>query len=230
MPNASPRRASDDEINAALLVLEQEGAEALDLAHIARRLGRSGQGGAASLPWPNLKWLRSELAALGFRRLRAAIAEQIAALAPGADGPVDKTMAAGRAYVRNAVRSPALFALMHQPELVDFTHPELSTDANAGYSELRDRVARLQASGFEPERDVDELSRMVWDGVHRVAQRWAEAALDGPVDAATIDEAIDLEFTLLLGDAPTATTGDASSAAGSADAHTGRPARQETSS
>jgi len=195
-------RASDDELAAALLVLEQEGRDALSLDHVARRLGRRERGGAASLPWPSERWLRSDLAALGFRRLRAAIAESLDALGPGADHPVDRVLAAGRAYVRAAVRNPALYTLMHEPEAADFSHPDLSRDADFAFNQLRDIVSSVQSTGFEADRDTNELSRIVWDSVHRLAVRWADAALDGPVDAATLDEAIDLEMTLLLGDSP----------------------------
>lgn len=199
-----PRRASDEELAAALLVLEQDGIEGLTLELVARRLGRSRAGGAASLPWPSEQWLRSELAALGFRRLRAGIAAALDALeaAAGPDEAIERVMAAGRAYVGHAVRNPVLFGLMHQPELADFSQPDLQRDASSAYKDLRDRTAALQAAGFEPDRSVDELARLVWESVHRLAARWADAALAGGVDAATIDEAIELEFMLLLGDAP----------------------------
>lgn len=196
------RRASDEELAAALLVLEEEGVEGLTLDRVARRLGRSRSGGAASLPWPSESWLRSELAALGFRRLRAAIAAALDALAPDEREPIDAVMASGRAYVQNAIRNPALFGLMYQPELADSSHPDLRRDSSSAYAELRDRTQALQKTGFQPDRSVDELAGIVWDSVHRLAERWAEAALSGGVEASIVDEAIELEFTLLLGDAP----------------------------
>jgi len=202
--NRTPRSASDDELAAALLVLEQEGLEALTLDHVAKRLGRSQSGGGGSLPWPTERWLRSDLAALGFRRLRAGIAESIDALEPGRDTAAEKVMAAGRAYVRNAVRSPVLFGLMHQPEQADFSHPDLARDSSVAYTELRDRTVALQDTGFEAGRSTEDLAQLVWDTVHRLAVRWSDAALDGPVEAETLDEAIELEFTLLLGAPPRA--------------------------
>jgi hypothetical protein len=183
-------------------VLEQEGPGALTLDHVARRLGRSHHGGAASLPWPSERWLRSDLAAQGFRRLGASIAESIASSDAASSDPVEQVLAAGRAYVRAAVRNPALYSLMHQPERVDFSHAELARDSAAAFDQLRRFVASLQAIGFQVDRDLDELARIVWESAHRLATRWADAALSGPVEAATVDEAIDLELTLLLGDSP----------------------------
>jgi hypothetical protein len=194
-------RASDDELAAALLVLELEGPAALTREHVARRLGRK-RAGPGALPWPSERWLRSDLAALGFRRLRAAIDVALDALPADADDPVDRIFAAGRAYVRTAVRSPALSTLMHEGDGADFSHPELARDATTAFEQLRGLVSAVQATGFEADRDTDELSDLVWDSVHRLAVRWAESSLDGDVDAELVEEAIDLEMTLLLGDAP----------------------------
>ncbi len=207
----TPPRASDEELAAALLVLEQEGPAALTLEHVARRLGRGHAGGAASLPWPDERWLRSELGALGFRRLRAAIAESVAEAAARTSEPNEHLLAAGRAYVRTAVRSPRIFAIMYAREDADFAHPDLPRDASAAFAQLRTLIESAQAAGYQPDRDADEVARLTWESVQRLAMRWADSALDGPVDADTLEEAINLEMTLVLGDfpRPAETTADA---------------------
>ena len=113
-------------------------------------------------------------------------------------GAFDLLMAAGRAYIRTAVRSPVLFALMRDAEAVDFAEPRLQAESGAAFRELLAIVVELQASGFEADRGAEDLSHVIWDSVHRLTMRWADAALDGPVDPATVDEAISMELTLLL--------------------------------
>ncbi len=196
----TPPHASDEELAAALLVLEQEGPAALSVEHVARRLGR--RGGAAAMPWPDPHWLRSELGALGFRRLRAAVAESVAEVATRTDDPGEQLLAAGRAYVRTAVRSPRLFTIMYERSDADFAHPDLGRDASAAFAQLRTLVESVQRTGFQPDRTADEVALLVWDSVHRLTVRWADAALDGPVDPEMVEEAINLEMTLVLGDFP----------------------------
>jgi hypothetical protein len=187
-----------DELSDALRLLEQEGRDALSLSRVATRLGRGSDPVLAELPWPSERALRTDLAALGFHRLRQALAEAQAEGGREGHDAFGQLMAAGRAYIRAAVRSPALFALMRDSEAVDFTEPRLQAASGAAFHDLLALVVALQASGFEAERGTEDLSHVIWDSVHRITMRWADAALDGPVEPAMADEAISLELTLLL--------------------------------
>lgn len=198
LPSLAALPALPDELPDALRVLEQEGRDALSLRRVATRLGRRNAADAAGLPWPSERALRTDLATLGFHRLRIALADARAERLRAGGGVFDLLMAAGRAYIRTAVRSPALFALMRDAEAVDFAEPRLQAESSEAFRELLSIVVELQTSGFEAERSAEDLSHVIWDSVHRLTMRWADAALDGPVDPATVDEAISLELNLLL--------------------------------
>jgi len=186
----------------ALRLLEQEGREALSLGRLATRIGRGDGVARAALPWADERALCTDLAALGYHRLDRATREARDEGRRTGVGAVELLMRTGRAYIRTAVRSPALFALMREVAAIDFDAPRLQAASSAALHGLQDLVAELQASGFERGRGTEDLSNVIWDSVHRLTMRWAEAALDGPVDAATVDEAISLELTLLLLDGP----------------------------
>ena len=191
------------EVVEALKVLEQEGADALNLSRVATRLGRSTNSRDDGLPWPDERALRTDLATLGYHRLHRALVETWRAFTSGDHDSTDRLFACGRAYLRTAAESPALFALMRDREAADFSDPRLHRESNAALESLLDLVADLHAAGFELQLSPQELSNVVWDSVHRLTMRWADAALDGPVDAETADEAIELELSLLLaGGAP----------------------------
>jgi hypothetical protein len=187
-----------EEVAHALRLLEQEGPEALSLARVATRMGRGSDPVRAGLPWADERALRTDLAALGFHRLDTALREAREQGRHAGQGAADLLMLSGRAYIHTAVRSPALFALMRDAEAVDFNEPRLQAASSAALHALLDLVVELKVSGFEPDRSTEELSNVIWDSVHRLTMRWADAALAGPVDAATVDEAISLELTLLL--------------------------------
>lgn len=193
LPLGLPREVAD-----ALRLLEQEALPALSLARLATRMGRGSDPAQAGLPWPDERALRTDLAALGFHRLDTAMREAREHGRRAGHDALGLLMLCGRTYIRTAVRSPALFALMRETGASDFAEPRLQGASSAAFHSLLDLVVELQASGFEPDRGTEELSHVIWDSVHRLTMRWADAALDGPVDVATVDEAISLELTLLL--------------------------------
>ena len=109
-----------------------------------------------------------------------------------------RLFACGRAYVTTALRSPALFALMREANALDFEAPTLQRESDLALEELKRLVGELRADGFEPGLDAETLSLVVWDSVHRLTLRWADAAVDGAIDTQALDEGIELELTLLL--------------------------------
>jgi hypothetical protein len=193
LPLGLPREVAD-----ALRLLEQEGLSALSLARLATRMGRGSDPARAGLPWSDERAMRTDLAALGFHRLDMALREAREHGRRAGHDALGLLMLCGRTYLRTAVRSPALFALMRETGAIDFAEPRLQGASSAALHSLRDLVVELRASGFEPDRGTEELSNVIWDSVHRLTMRWADAALDGPVDVATVDEAMSLELTLLL--------------------------------
>jgi AcrR family transcriptional regulator len=145
LPTSSPReRAIPDryhhgDLRRALLrsaedALERSGPAALSLREIARAAGVSHN--APYRHFPDRDALLSALAAEGFRRLAAALAEAATA-AP----PADRLRAAGRAYLAFARAHRALYLLMFGPGPRKAAHPELHAAALSAFEALRDAAA-----------------------------------------------------------------------------------------
>ena len=203
IPADLPREVLD-----ALNLIEQEGADALTLSRLATRLGRGADPALSSLPWPDERALRTDLVTLAYHRLHRALLEAQAETSSPDQDAHHRLLACGRAYHRTAARSPALFALIRDLEAADFSHPRLQRESGAALQSLTDLVTALHAEGFESHRSPEELTRIVWDSAHRLTMRWAEAALGDELDADLVDEAIELEISLLLADGPPAANGE----------------------
>jgi AcrR family transcriptional regulator len=121
-------------LTAAELILEREGLPALTLRAAAREAGVSHA--APAHHFGDLTGLLSELAALGFRRFRAALV----AAADRETGPGERLDAMGNAYVSFAKRHPGMFTLMFRSERLDRTRPALSDAMDAAGSALAQAV------------------------------------------------------------------------------------------
>jgi AcrR family transcriptional regulator len=197
---ASPRRSPRERlIDTALEVVGEEGLEGLSLRNIARRAGVSH--GAPLRHFAGLGDLLSEVAARGFRMLSEAIEKSAAQLAPGA-GPLARLRAGSRAYVECAVASPALFALMFRPELLDADNPSYRRDGGGAFERVVVQVRAAQDAGWHPQRDTRVLAGAVWAALHGLATLWAQGALSGVVPRASLEDALTTALELLLDGAP----------------------------
>jgi AcrR family transcriptional regulator len=121
-------------LTAAERILEREGLPALTLRAAAREAGVSHA--APAHHFGDLTGLLSELAALGFRRFRAALV----AAADRETGPGERLDAMGKAYVSFAKTHPGMFTLMFRSERLDRTRPALSDAVDAAASALAQAV------------------------------------------------------------------------------------------
>src|SRR5262245_48731380 len=182
-------------IATARRLLDAEGLEPLTLREIARRGGLSH--GAPLRHFSSLASLLAAVAAQGFRELSAAMEAAIGEVPPRAT-PLDRLAAAGRGYVRFALGSPGVFALMFRPERVDTTHTEYAEAGATAFGQLRDLVAAAQAAGFHPHVSTMHLAAVVWASVHGLAQLWLQGALQGAGDH-ELEPTLDVMHRLLLG-------------------------------
>jgi len=150
-------------------ILEEQGLSALSLRAVARRVGVSHA--APYRHFSNHEALLADLAVEGFSELRESIAA--AGAAPG--GQADRIAEIGAAYMRFAVRRPALARLMFGPQMpnrVDF--PSLGEAAEAIGTEvgkaLGDSVLGLAVWGA-----VHGLTMLVLEDVIDLGQRRAGA-------------------------------------------------------
>lgn len=128
-------------LEAAERILTEQGIQGLTLRAAAREAGVSHA--APKNHFGDLQGLLSELAAIGFRRLAAAMSTA----ADGQTEPTARKYAIGRAYIDFARASPALFLLMFRGERLDFTRPALNEAAAASFGILTGIVAGLAGSG-----------------------------------------------------------------------------------
>ncbi len=148
---------------AAEAVLVRDGLAGLGLRAIAREAGVSHT--APKHHFGDTTGLLSELAAVGFGRLRDAM---LAAMAPldssDANGRRD---AIGHAYVHFAYRNPALFGLMFRNEIIDWRRPALAEAAGAAI-----RVMALTISGKAAPPAISPLA-LSGTEVVRITAAWA---------------------------------------------------------
>jgi AcrR family transcriptional regulator len=123
-------------VTQGLALLETEGPPALTMREIARRLGVS-----ATAPLHHFENKTALLAAIAAQGFRLLFDQRMAALRDQRE-PHDRLMAVMLAYVAFARAHPALFNLMHGPEIPDKgLFPELNEAAIRSYSLLESAVA-----------------------------------------------------------------------------------------
>ena len=162
---------------AAADALEKNGANALSLRALARRLGVSH--GAPAKHFENREALLAALAARGFQRLN----ESVGAAAAGAD---DKMRARGLGYVRFALKHPALYQLMFSDMIHDWRHPALIAAAQASFAGLEQAVGG--SPGAREARGDAALA--AWAFVHGLAQLLIGARIPAHVAAGRKPEEI----------------------------------------
>ena len=125
----------EDLVTVGLAILESEGPAALTMREVARRLGVTQT--APLHHFPTKGALLAAIAAHGFRLL---FDHRMAALKDKRD-PDERLVAVLMAYAEFALAHPALYHLMHGPEIPDKTdHPELNDAATRSYSLLEAAV------------------------------------------------------------------------------------------
>lgn len=104
-------------LDASLAVLEERGVEALTVAEVGRRVGVSSA--APYKHFADRQALLRAVAAEGNRRLEVAIHEAVGVVSDATEA----FRLSGVTYICWAARNPALFQLMCDPALLDYTAP-----------------------------------------------------------------------------------------------------------
>jgi AcrR family transcriptional regulator len=172
-------------LDAALEVLEEDGATALSLRAVARRAGVSSA--APYRHYADREALVSAVAAVGYREL----AERLGAAHPAPSTPAQLADVAV-AYVRFALDRPALFRIMFgEPCDRDNDERVAATAAVALY--LREIVARCF-----PDSDPEALAPAIWALVHGLAFLHLDGKLE-PTDPAAFEERVSGAVAAVLG-------------------------------
>jgi AcrR family transcriptional regulator len=172
-------------LDAALEVLEEDGATALSLRAVARRAGVSPA--APYRHYADREALVSAVAAVGYRDL----AERLGAAHPAPSTPAQLADVAV-AYVRFALDRPALFRIMFG-EPCDRDNDERVAATVAVTLYLREIVARCF-----PDSDPEALAPAIWALVHGLAFLYLDGKLE-PTDPAAVDERVSGAVAAVLG-------------------------------
>ncbi len=190
----------DHLVATARRLLDSEGFDTLTLREIARRGGLSH--GAPLRHFPSLASLLAAVAAQGFRELMASIEAAVAEAGRGATA-IERLAAAGRGYVRFALGSPGVFALMFHPDRIDTADAAFREAGGAAFGQLLALVAAAQAAGFRPDVATVDLASIVWATVHGLSQLRIQGAMQG-AGGADLEPALTVMNDVLFGVRPRA--------------------------
>jgi AcrR family transcriptional regulator len=149
-------------LDAALALIEQEGADAPTLRGVAKLAGVSQA--APYRHFQNKDALLAAVAEEGFRAMAEAMGRHAASQR---DEPAGRLRALGLAYVEFATRHPAHFRVMFGPVPVDRSaHPSLMAAAQETFGLLIGTIRECQAAGVIRTGDPDDLALCAWSAVH----------------------------------------------------------------
>lgn len=160
-------------VNAALRLVETEGAEALTLRGAARLAGVS-----QAAPYRHFADKQALLAAVaeeGFRTMTQAMRE--ASASHEAD-PLGRFRALGLAYVEFATKHPAHFRVMFGRAAADrSSYPSLRAAAAETFGLLVEAITDCQRAGLVRQGDPEELALAAWSGTHGLSSLAVEGQL-----------------------------------------------------
>jgi AcrR family transcriptional regulator len=177
-------------LDAALIVLAEQGVAALSLREVARRAGVSH--GAPAHHFSDKTGLLTALAAEGFEKFRAALE---AGRDQAADHPLSRFAATGKAYVRFAIEHPQHFELMFRHELIDVANPALMEAGRAAYEVLLNAVIAAQQEGLASNVAADVVATGAWAFGHGMATLWLGGNLKGRDWERDMEQLLPILFT-----------------------------------
>jgi AcrR family transcriptional regulator len=160
-------------MSAALAAVARDGVASVSLRELARDLGVSH--GAPAHHFQDRAGLFTALAAAGFERLHAELAQAVAA---AVDAPDARLNAAGRAYVLFAAANPAYFEVMFHPKLLRQSDPELGASRRKASRVLQDAIAAVQTGSKRRDtsrgraQPFDIATLNAWSIAHGLASLW----------------------------------------------------------
>lgn len=184
-------------LRAAETVLTRDGLQGLTLRAVAREAGVSHA--APTHHFGDLSGLVSELAAIGFRRFNAAMAE-----AANVEGDANvRGRARAHAYVGYARANPQMYGLMFRTEKLDMMRPALRDAASASFSSLAQSVGAVSPEQTEDDITADKIGAIiqVWALMHGYTMLLLEGRLNGVFErsGSTPDSLLDAVLLAAIG-------------------------------
>lgn len=194
-------------IDAALAMLEVEGADHLSLRAVASSVGVSHA--APAHHFGSLRGLRTALATVGFTRFAATMR---AARAQAPDEPIAQLRAARDGYLSFATGSPALFRLMFTSPELDWNDAPLCAAAGGARQELSDySAAAARHLGLTDAHAIMRLEHLIWAEAHGEAHLVIDGRIPPSSALPEIDKANPLgviDLAALIYAVPAQTPGD----------------------
>lgn len=149
-------------LDAALALVEREGAEALTLRAAARRAGVS-----QAAPYRHFRDKEALLAAVAEEGFRAMTEGMRQAAAPHAGDPLGRLRASGSAYIEFATSHPAHFRIMFGRGAADRSaHLGLMEAAREAFGVLVGGIRECQEAGIVRQGDPEDLALCAWSATH----------------------------------------------------------------
>src|SRR6516225_5020179 len=151
-------------LDAAVVTLDEVGADGLSLREVARRAGVSHA--APAHHFTDKAGLLTAIATEGFAILVAYLAGTPRV---GAGQPVDQLAALGRAYAQFAEENPGRFEVMFRPGLLRADDPAFQRAGDAAFQALHHHIATCQSLGWREHTPTDALAAAAWALAHGIA-------------------------------------------------------------
>lgn len=162
-------------LDAALSLVEREGAQALTLRAAARRAGVS-----QAAPYRHFQNKEALLAAVAEEGFRAMTAAMQRAAAPHAGDPLGRLRARGMAYIDFATSHPAHFRVMFgRLPAKRSAHPGLKKAARETFELLVAGIRDCQKAGIVRAGDPEELALCAWSATHGLSALVVDGRLAG---------------------------------------------------
>jgi len=160
-------------LDAVAAVVREHGLSQVSLREVARRVGVSHT--AAIHHFGNKAGLLTAFAAQGYIELAESVFASISA-ARAADGPA-MLEAAGRGYVRFAVRDPERFHAMFQLDQLDTHDAHFVAARDAAYALLTRAIRQCHDEGYVAAADVAIVAAAAWSLAHGLSTLWISGRL-----------------------------------------------------
>lgn len=182
-------------VDAAIAVVEAEGAHGLSLRKAARVAGVSHA--APAHHFGDLRGLMAEVARRGWEGVHAAMSQPVEGTRA-----LDQLIQVGSGYVGYAAENAGLFRAMYHPSLGRDPSPDDAhrQAADTALAYVAKTIEACQAEGTVRSGDPDALAVFAWSAVHGAATLFVDRQL--PYDAETVARYItrDLYFGLHAAD------------------------------
>lgn len=181
-------------LQTALVMIEETGLEGLSLRKVAARVGVSHA--APEHHFPSLRHLLNAMAREGFVLFTTSIADE---REKSPLEPVEQLRAAQRGYLAHARAHPALFRLMFNAGVLDWSDEQLTEKARAAYQQLREICAPVaEFRGLKSEAERAALEHLVWSQIHGQAHLMIDQKLPDPGSAECQPQSVPLDLASLL--------------------------------